>query len=99
MKRLSVYLALAFLLFMSIGFYPRLPRFDCAPATELMKHNLRNGRTFVGSMITRKLEVMQIYLNPDSREWVIIAIDTEKKDRGCIVMRGTNWLRPGEWSI
>lgn len=76
--------------------FPREESYDCYPALALMKTLNRHGLALGAKGVTEKYEAFQFWININTRNWVIIAIDTRLKDRACVVTTGIDWSLPGE---
>lgn len=84
-------------LFLTIWIYPKTPRFDYHPAAQLIRQNMQNGQGFVGVGITSKSEVWQFFIDPETRKWSVVGIDSGLRTKtGCTLITGTNWRNPGE---
>lgn len=95
MKKFITFI-LIILLCLAVRAYPQDQTYDCYPAKALMLSLMRNGMFFAAKGVTKKYEVHQLYININTRNWAIVAIDTNLKDRACVITTGIDWSMPGE---
>ncbi len=95
MKLLRV-LFLLILLFIAVAAYPHEKTFACNPVAQIINQAFVDGKAFTFTALTDDAEVLQFYINKETREWTMIAIDGKFVNRGCKIKSGTGWHLPWE---
>lgn len=99
MKRILAFTILGSFLIIAFGITPVTRHLRCADSKDLITKTMMSGQAWAAAFITSNLEVWELFINTNSREWTIIGFDTEDPDKACVLYRGNNWTFPGEMGI
>ncbi len=70
---------------------------DCGPHKAFMVALMKRGFSYESTFVTDQEMVMQLLVNPTTREWVFISVDDNMQS--CLIAHGPGWYPAKEITI